>query len=278
MAVLSFDVDAESPILAMGQRYADNPMVMTHQAFGPLVGVPRILALLEEYGVKATFFVPGWTADRYPGTVTAIAEHGHEVGHHSYSHHSPLQMDEATERADFERGLEALKRVDIEPVGYRAAMWEPHWRTPGLIAEYGLAYDSSLMDADTPYLLETDGGTIAELPPHWALDDWGQYGFLIDPPIGTNIELPTKALALWTQEIDAMRRHGCLFVLTNHPFLSGRPGRLEALRQLIEHILGCGDTELLTGAQVASRISADPDALRRRLEPVVTDPAIYPVQ
>ena len=52
IAVLSFDVDAESPILAEGRRYADHAMVMTHQAFGPRVGVPRLLALLAEYGSK----------------------------------------------------------------------------------------------------------------------------------------------------------------------------------------------------------------------------------
>jgi hypothetical protein len=43
LAVLSFDVDAESAILAQGRRYADHAMVMTHQAYGPLVGVPRLL-------------------------------------------------------------------------------------------------------------------------------------------------------------------------------------------------------------------------------------------
>ena len=41
-AVLSFDVDAESAILAVGRRYADHAMAMTHQAFGPRVGVPRL--------------------------------------------------------------------------------------------------------------------------------------------------------------------------------------------------------------------------------------------
>ncbi|HEX3977710.1 MAG TPA: hypothetical protein VHW96_15695 [Solirubrobacteraceae bacterium] len=53
----------------------------------------------------------------------------------------------------------------MEVKGHRAAMWEASWRTPGLVAEYGLAYDSSLMDSDTPYVLETDEGAIAELPP-----------------------------------------------------------------------------------------------------------------
>ena len=67
-AVLSFDVDAESAILAVGRRYADHAMAMTHQAFGPRVGVPRILALLAEYELPATFFIPGLTAERYPQT------------------------------------------------------------------------------------------------------------------------------------------------------------------------------------------------------------------
>jgi peptidoglycan/xylan/chitin deacetylase (PgdA/CDA1 family) len=78
VAVLSFDVDAESPILAQGRRYADHAMVMTHQAYGPQVGVPRLLELLDDFGLKATFFVPGLTADRYPQTVERIAAAGHE--------------------------------------------------------------------------------------------------------------------------------------------------------------------------------------------------------
>ena len=77
VAVLSFDVDAESPILAQGRRYADHAMVMTHQAYGPLVGVPRLLALLEDFALKATVFVPGLTADRYAQTVEQIAAAGH---------------------------------------------------------------------------------------------------------------------------------------------------------------------------------------------------------
>ena len=59
LACLTFDVDAESPILAEGGRYARNAGVMTHQAYGPRVGVPRILGLLRESRLQATFFVPG---------------------------------------------------------------------------------------------------------------------------------------------------------------------------------------------------------------------------
>ncbi len=276
VAVLSFDVDAESPILAQGRRYAEHAMVMTHQAFGPLVGVPRLLELLAEYRLPATFFVPGLTAERYPQTVARIVEEGHEVGHHSYSHRSPVDLSAEEERADFERALAALDGLGVRPSGHRAALWEASWRTPGLVAEYGLTYDSSLMDSDRPYRLRVGDGVIAELPPHWGLDDWEQYAYLPRPEIGSVIESPRKVLELWRAELDAMRRHGCLFMLTCHPFLSGRASRVEALRGLIEHALDAGDVEFATGAAVAERALADDALPERELTPVVADPAVYP--
>jgi peptidoglycan-N-acetylglucosamine deacetylase len=251
-------------------------MVMTHQAYGPNVGVPRLLQLLDDFSIKGTFFIPGLTADRYPQTVELVAAAGHEIGHHSYSHLSPVDLGLEKERADFERALEALDRLGVKPKGHRSALWEASWDTPSLVAEYGLEYDSTLMDDDKPYLLETPKGTIAELPPHWSLDDWEQYAYLPRPEIGTNIESPAKVLDLWTNELDAMRRHGCLFMLTNHPFLSGRPGRVETLRKLIEHALDRGDVEFVTAAEVAARVREDPEATRRPLRPVRVDATVYP--
>ena len=274
--MLSFDVDAESPILAQGRRYAKHAMVMTHQAFGPLVGVPRLLELLADYDLEATFFVPGLTAERYPETVERIVEGGHEVGHHSYSHRSPVDLSASEERADFERALTALERVGVKPSGHRAALWEASWRTPHLVAEYGLTYDSSLMDSDRPYRLRVGDATIAELPPHWGLDDWEQYAFLPRPDIGGVIESPVKVLELWRAELDAMRRYGCLFMLTCHPFLSGRASRVEALRGLIEYALEAGDVDFATGAAVAERAMADPGLVERDLVPVEVDPEVYP--
>ena len=274
--VLSFDVDAESPILAQGRRYAENAMVMTHQAYGPLVGVPRILELLKDYSLQATFFVPGLTADRYPDVIAEIVSRGHEVAHHSYSHHSPTSQSLEQQKDDFERGLQALQRVGVRPRGFRAPMWEASWETPKLVAQYGLLYDSSLMDDDRPYVLKVDGKEIVELPPHWSLDDWEQYAFLPDPLIGYVIESPAKVFELWSAELEAMRRHHCLFMLTCHPFLSGRPGRLENLRKLIEFILSKGDVAIVTAEHVAKRAIADPNVPRRNLRPVSADPVVYP--
>jgi len=276
LACLTFDMDAEAPILAESALYARNAGVMSHQAYGPLVGVPRILALLAEYSLPATFFVPGLTADRYPRAVDAILGAGHEVAHHSYAHYSPFAQTEDDERADFDRALASLRALGAEVEGYRCPSWEPAWRTPQIVAEHGLAYDSSLMDADTPYILDTGAGEIVELPVHWALDDWEQYAYIPDPPFRSAIESPKKVLDLWTSELDAMRRYGCLFVLTCHPFLSGRPHRVEVLRTLIEHALAAGDVEFASCREAARRAREDAALERKVLTPVLVEPGLYP--
>jgi peptidoglycan/xylan/chitin deacetylase (PgdA/CDA1 family) len=275
-ACLTFDVDAETPILAESGLYARNAGLMSHQVYGPLVGVPRILELLREYSLPATFFVPGWTADRYPRTVEAILAAGHEIGHHSYAHHSPFAQTEEEERTDFERALETLRRLGAEVEGFRCPSWEPGWRTPRIVAEHGLAYDSSLMDSDKPYVLDTGAGEIVELPVHWSLDDWQQYAYIPDPPFRSPIASPRKVLDLWIGELDAMRRYGCLFVLTCHPFLSGRPHRVEVLRTLIEHALASGDVEFASCRDVARSVRAQPDPDRRLLAPVEVEPGLFP--
>ena len=277
VAVMSFDVDAETAIFTMGRSHAANPMVMSHQSYGPLVGVPRIIEMLGQYDIRATFFVPGFTADRYPGTVERILEAGHEIGHHSYAHHAPLDLDESAERADFERALAALARCGVRPVGYRAANWEPHWRTPELLVEYGMLYDSSLMAQDRPYRIKTSNGDLIELPPHWSLDDSVQYGWLPRPVIGDAVVSPQLTVEMWRGELDAMRRYGSAFILTAHPFLSGRPSRIEVLRALIEHGLGCGDVEFMAAADLARRAAEDPELFTQHWsDPVFPDPELFP--
>jgi peptidoglycan/xylan/chitin deacetylase (PgdA/CDA1 family) len=274
--VLSFDIDGESCILAEGRRFAGSPNAMSHQAYGPQVGVPRILDMLADFGLHATFFTPGVTAERYPALMTRIRQEGHEIGHHSHTHRPAQSLTEAEERADFENCMKALGKLGIQPVGHRSALWAPQWQTAGLVAEFGLLYESNLMDDDRPYILQTDHGEIAELPPHWSLDDFAQYGFMWEPDIGKNIESPNKALEIWSLELDAMREYGCALVLTNHPFLSGRPSRVKALRRLIEYALGCGDVAILTGEELARRVRDDPAAVRREHRPIVVDSSPYP--
>jgi hypothetical protein len=110
-ACLTFDMDAESAVLSTDLSSVSRMSPMSHQAYGPLVGVPRILSLLARYQIRATFFVPGYSAHRYPKVVRSIAEAGHEIAHHSYFHENTVGMDAATEGAMLDLGLAALRDV-----------------------------------------------------------------------------------------------------------------------------------------------------------------------
>jgi peptidoglycan-N-acetylglucosamine deacetylase len=252
-ACLTFDIDAESAVLSTDLSSRRRMSPMSHQAYGPLVGVPRILALLARHQVRATFFVPGYTAHRYPAVVRAVAEAGHEIAHHSYFHENTIGMDAKTEAAMLDLGLKALWDVaGVRPAGYRAPMWELNYHTPALLAERGFRYDSSLMDADHPYPLSVDGGQVlAEIPVSWGLDDWEQYAFL-PGLIGSGvIESPVKALEMWTLELQALHRLGGVFSLCCHPFLTGRPSRAEALGTLIERMKALPGLWIATVGEVA---------------------------
>jgi peptidoglycan-N-acetylglucosamine deacetylase len=260
-ACLTFDMDAESAMLTADISSISRMTPMSHQSYGPLVGVPRILSLLDRHGLRATFFIPGYSAHRYPGVVRAIAEAGHEIAHHSYFHEDTSGMDEAAEADMLDLGLKALRDVaGVRPEGYRAPMWEMNYHTPRLLAERGFSYDSSLMDSDYPYMLSAtdaaDAATLVEIPVSWGLDDWEQYAYLPGLTGSGLIESPAKALEMWTLELRAMHRLGAAFVLCCHPFLSGRPSRAEALETLIERMKALDGLWITTVAEVARHTAA----------------------
>ena len=86
-ASFTFDVDARIGDAGCGIRqHADRMAAISHQAYGPLVGVPRLLGSLPKHGITSTFFVPGYTARPLPGRHPSIVAAGHEIAHHGYLH------------------------------------------------------------------------------------------------------------------------------------------------------------------------------------------------
>ncbi len=255
-AAFTFDVDAESALLGVSLEHANRMSVMSHQAYGPLVGVPRILSLLSRHEVRSTFFVPGYTAERYPDVIRAIVDAGHEIAHHGYLHESMAGLSEQAEADILDRGIDALEAVTGQrPVGYRAPMWELNWHSPALLADRGFLYDSSLMDADHPYELAVPSDrSLVEIPIQWALDDWEQYCYIPDFSGSGLIESPRKAVEIWRLEFEGIRSVGGCFVLTNHPFLSGRPSRAAALEELVEYVGSCKDVWLSTMGGIAEHV------------------------
>jgi peptidoglycan-N-acetylglucosamine deacetylase len=279
-ACLTFDLDAEAAVLTADISSVNRMSPMSHQAYGPLAGVPRILALLAKHDIRATFFVPGYSAHRYPAVVRSIAEAGHEIGHHSYFHENTIGMDARTEADMIDLGLEALWDVaGVRPAGYRAPMWEMTYSTPRLLAERGFLYDSSLMDSDHPYRLAVsgaaDGQSLIEVPAWWGLDDWEQYAFLPDLIGSGVIESPVKALEMWSLELEATYAIGAAFVLTCHPFLSGRPARARALGHLIGRMKAMPGLWLTTVGDVARHVASLDLTPRACPQPVLPDAAYW---
>jgi peptidoglycan-N-acetylglucosamine deacetylase len=149
-----------------------------------------------------------------PRHLRAILDGGHEVGHHGYLHEPMRGIDAATEARYLDRGLDALEQVvGVRPVGYRAPWWETNWHTPGLLAQRGFLYDSSLLDGDKPYRFAVAPGatqTLIEIPVDWALDDWEQYAFYPGVTGSGVIESPAKVLEMWTLEAQAHHLEGRL--------------------------------------------------------------------
>ncbi len=255
-ASFSFDVDAESALLSVSHANADRMSAVSHQAYGPLAGVPRILKMLAAHQITSTFFVPGYTALRYPDVIASIADAGHEIAHHGYLHEAMAGLTAEQESAILDRGSDVLERVTgVRPTGYRAPMWELNWHSPGLLRERGFLYDSSLMDADHPYELAVEGGgPLVEIPIQWALDDWEQYCFVPDFSGSGLIESPRKAAEMWALEFDALRDAGGCWVLTNHPFLSGRPSRAAALNSLMEYVCSHDDVWVASLGAIAEHV------------------------
>jgi peptidoglycan/xylan/chitin deacetylase (PgdA/CDA1 family) len=274
-ACFTFDVDAESPILWDHPEASQHLDVMSHQAYGPRTGVPRLLRLLDRAGIRATFFVPGYTAERWPDAVRAIRDAGHEIAHHGYMHEASRGADPGEEEARLLRGLEALDAVaGVRPVGYRAPNWELSFALPALLAKHGFRYDSGLMDADHPYRLAVGPApgapSIVELPAHWALDDWEPYNYLPGITGSGVIASPADVVARWTLELEALVDEGGLFVLTNHPFVSGRASRAAALERLIERAKAIDGLWIPTCAEVAAWVET------LDLVPVVHSPPVLP--
>jgi peptidoglycan/xylan/chitin deacetylase (PgdA/CDA1 family) len=259
----TFDVDGETIPFVMDKANAHRRLTLLSQsAYGPNVGAPRILDMLACNDLKASFFIPGFTAELHEDLLQRMLEEGHEIGHHGYFHERPDSLSDDEEEAVLVRGIEALERITgSKPIGYRSPSWELKPSTPALLRKHGFLYDSSLMGDDIPHKVEAGDGELIELPVQWILDDFPFLG-LVPPAMG--IASPEQVFDVWKEEFDAMVGENSIFVLTCHPFVSGRPSRVALLERLVRHMREVPGVWFATLEEIA-RYCADNDvcALQR---------------
>lgn len=139
----------------------------------------RILDLFARHGVRATFFVLGWVAEREPALVRAIRDGGHEIASHGYGHELVYRIGPERFAADVRRSRELLQDITGQAVyGYRAPSYSITGRSLwafDILAEEGFRYDSSTFPVRHdiygipggerfPHLVKTPSGTLLEFP------------------------------------------------------------------------------------------------------------------
>ena len=140
----------------------------------------RILELLDEYKVKATFFVLGWIAKHYPNLVREIHTAGHEIACHGYNHRLIYHLTHEQFREDVHTAKCIIEDIiGSQMLGYRAASYSIVKRTIwalDILIEEGFLYDSSIFPVHHdrygfpganrfPHVIQRKNGTIKEFPP-----------------------------------------------------------------------------------------------------------------
>lgn len=245
---ISFDADHETIALRDNET---SPGKLAQGEYGSRAAVPRILRLLAEFGVPATFFVPAVSALLHPADLEAYVAAGHEVAVHGWIHERNTQLSRDDELDLTGRACETLERLaGTRPVGIRTPSWDFSDSTLDVIRTLGLRYDSSLMADDEPYELLANGEPtgIVELPVEWIRDD---YPYLV---VGHSFTRPRALLEIWRDEFDAAHAEGGFFQLTMHPHVIGHRSRLVVLRELLTHIAGHSDVWFGTHAAIAEAV------------------------
>jgi peptidoglycan/xylan/chitin deacetylase (PgdA/CDA1 family) len=248
---LTFSVTNSANMYATG----DSAVVqLTSGEFGAVVGLPRVLELLDRHAVPATFFIPATAAIVDPQMIPEIVKRQrHEIGVMGWSDENPLAIDNAVEE---ERLLakaidHVTKAAGKRPVGARGPSSVVSHHTMNILKKMGFLYDTTLMAMDEPYELVLNGQAsgIVELPVSRILDD---YPTLAAPRFGpSSLPSPELVFEAFRDDFDAAYLEGTLFLVTLHPQYIGMRSRIDYLDALVAYIKSKPNVWFATGEQIA---------------------------
>lgn len=233
---LTFDLDAETFWFSRSMDTMHNPNLMAEGAYGPRVGVPRILDMLDRQKIKSTFFIPGWVIENHTEVCKEIVRRGHEIGYHGYLHEKAYFPEQ--DRELVQKSKKIMKDLlGVEPVGYRAPEAELTSDTIKNIIDSGFEYSSNSMAYDWPFYQEDDTGRkIIELPFNWLYDDTSHFFFTLSQPERRRICSPQYVRDIWQSEFDGLYDEGNFMNLVMHPQVMGRVSRVNMLEGLVEYM------------------------------------------
>jgi peptidoglycan/xylan/chitin deacetylase (PgdA/CDA1 family) len=200
----------------------------------------------------------GNVIESYPDACRAIAEAGHEIAHHGWTHQPPATLSRDEEEWNLVRGNEAIRMIaGTSARGYRSPSWDLSPHTIELLLQHGFLYDSSMMGHDyLPYRARTGDvielerpaqfgpeTELVEMPISWSVDDYTHFEYMRMPTsLAPGLKAASGVLENWYDDFDYMTRIQDWGVLTYtcHPFVIGRGHRMLMLERLIEKLRAGG--------------------------------------
>ncbi|RLE95172.1 MAG: polysaccharide deacetylase [Thermoprotei archaeon] len=220
--LFTFDLDGESSFTRKREDYVQ----ITRGLYGVKTGLKRVLNILSKYGIKSTFFVAAYVAEKHFDEVKEIANSGHEIALHGYLHEDFSQLMPSDANKVLEKSIAILSKIQNPIEGFRAPYWRIHKWLLKLLVEKKIVYDSSLMDSDEAYIVDIEGKPLVEIPISYQLDDWVLFEDHQYPP--------DLVLRTWIYDLEWSLEENVSFVLTMHPQVIGRRSRSRVLEQLLK--------------------------------------------
>lgn len=252
--MITVNLNAELFWLQLDPTCKDMPKTLSLGQYGMTRGVDRILKILEERGIRATFFTPGWVAEQYPDKVKAVVEKGHEIAALGYHHEHMALLPAEEQEAAIRKGIHAIEKVcGVTPKGFRSPEGELTLDTLRIAKKNGLVYSSNLCDDDRPYWKDLGGEKILEIPIHWVNYDLPYFAFNYHPafPAGQGrIANYTGVLHNWEDEFFGCHEYGLCYVLQLDPAAIGAPGRIGLLEDLLDYMEKFDGVWWATGEEV----------------------------
>jgi peptidoglycan/xylan/chitin deacetylase (PgdA/CDA1 family) len=248
---LTFDLDAEWVFMGNSPETVRMPRRLSQGEYVWRAGVlQRILDLLDEHEVKATFFVVGMNAFNHPDVIKLISTRGHELACHGWKHEDIAVLSKEEEKKRILETAAAIEEASrFRPVGHRTAGGELSENTLDILAENGFIYDSSLRGSDLPYTLENG---LVMVPSYYEMDDFHLFAdYPGIAPYHARMMSPETGYEIWTNAFDGYYLYGLCYTTMFHPQIIGKPGNIMLLDRLLNYIERFPEVWFATAEEIA---------------------------
>ncbi len=230
--------------------------------------LPRILNVLDEFGLRATFFVEGINAELYPEALLEIVSSGHELGYHGWRHEYWPNLSPSEEARLLERGIHKMHELGVRPHGFRPPGGRLTPSSPERLENLGFTHCSPA-GLGIGFL-----GNLVVLPFEWRLIDAYYYlprfGGMREIATGSSEPLsPFRFRETLSATLQGVVRDGRHLTLLFHPFLEEQEDRFEIMRGALEELRQLAEDRVVWCAphrDVASWVRGRSGAFRNRLQ------------